>query len=83
MDAIPLMHRVVATFVTALSVVLAMGLFGLDALWLLGESLPVTGRQLVEWQIAPLMACGLLAVAAWTGRRDRRHDSHRGNINRM
>lgn len=82
MTDIPHLDRFVATFVTAFSVVAAMGLLGLDALWLLGETLPVTGRQLVEWQIAPLMACGLMALAAWTGRRDRPQGESQQRINK-
>ena len=68
----PLADRVLAFCVTAVSVIAVMGLLALDALWLLGESVPVTGRQLLEVQIAPFMAFGLMALAAWTSRRDRR-----------
>lgn len=79
---VPLVDCVVVTAITAVSAVAAMGLLGLDALWLLGEGLPMTGRQLLEWQIAPLMACGLTALGAWTGHRDRRHGDHRFRINK-
>ena len=74
MPPVTLMERLLSTFVTAFSIAAAMALLGLDVLWLLGEKLPLTSRQLVEWQIAPVMACGLVALAAWTGRSERRHD---------
>lgn len=74
MPPITLMERLPSTFVTAFSIAAALALLGLDVLWLMGEALPLTGRQLVEWQIAPVMACGLVALAAWTARRDRRRD---------
>jgi len=83
MSNVPPMDRMVAVFFTAFSVVAAMGLLGMDVLWLLDEKLPVTGRVLVEWQIAPFMACGLVALAAWTGRRDQRADGNQSRINRM
>lgn len=82
MTGIPLLDRIVATFITAVSVVGAMGLLGLDVLWLLGETVPVTGRQLVERQIAPLVACGLIALVVWTGRRDRPQGESQQRINK-
>ena len=73
MTAISFMDRFAAVVVTAFSVVAAVGLLGLDVMWLMDERLPVPARQLFEWQIAPLMACGLIALGAWSGRLDRRN----------
>ena len=80
MTAISFMDRFAAVVVTAFSVVAAVGLLGLDVMWLMDERLPVPGRQLFEWQIAPVMACGLIALGAWSGRRDRRDDDQSDGI---
>lgn len=80
MTAISFMDRFAAVTVTAVSVVAAVGLLGLDVMWLMDERLPLPARQLFEWQIAPLMACGLVALGAWSGRLDRRDDSQNGGI---
>jgi len=74
MTAISFMDRFAAVVVTAFSVVAAVGLLGLDIMWLMDKRLPVPGHQLFEWQIAPVMAGGLIALGAWSGRRDRRDD---------
>lgn len=80
MEPIRLTDRILATFVTAGSVSAAMALIGLDVLWLLEEPIPLSVRELVEWQIAPLMACALMACAAWSARRDRRCTRNRQGI---
>lgn len=76
MEPIPLNDRILATVVTAVSVSAAMALIGLDMLWLLDEPIPLSARQLLEWQIAPLMACALMVGGTWSGRRDRRRARH-------
>lgn len=43
MPPITLMERLLSIFVTALSAA-AMALLGLDVLWLMDETLPITGR---------------------------------------
>lgn len=80
MEPIRLTDRILATFVTAVSISAAMALIGLDVLWLLEEPIPLSGWELVEWQIAPLMACALMACAAWSARRDRRCTRNRQGI---
>lgn len=80
MTAISFMDRFAAVVVTAFSVVAAVGLLGLDVMWLLDARLPVPARQLFEWQIAPVMACGLIALGAWSGRLDRPGDDQSAGI---
>jgi hypothetical protein len=80
MTAISFMDRFAAVVVTAFSVVAAVGLLGLDVMWLMDERLPIPARQLFEWQIAPAMACGLMLVGAWSGRIDRRENSRDADI---